>query len=76
MSVTQVRTRLRLSLNSIRHRFYFPFDFRYRLSEISFVLKAVATLIISMKKAPPAKGISSNAVIKEKCKSKRFFFCI
>ncbi|XP_037044984.1 protein MON2 homolog isoform X3 [Bradysia coprophila] len=28
---------------------------RYRLSEISFVLKAVATLIISMKKAPPAK---------------------
>jgi C-terminal region of Mon2 protein len=29
---------------------------RYRLSEISFVLKAVATLIISMKKAPPAKG--------------------
>lgn len=30
---------------------------RYRLSEISFVLKAVATLIISMKKAPPAKGI-------------------
>lgn len=30
--------------------------FRYRLSEISFVLKAVATLVISMKKAPPAKG--------------------
>lgn len=29
---------------------------KYRLSEISFVLKAVATLIISMKKAPPAKG--------------------
>lgn len=29
---------------------------RYRLSEISFVLKAVATLIVSMKKAPPAKG--------------------
>lgn len=29
---------------------------RYRLSEISFVLKAVATLVISMKKAPPAKG--------------------
>ena len=29
---------------------------RYRLSEISFVLKAVATLIISMKKAPPSKG--------------------
>ncbi|XP_052894709.1 protein MON2 homolog isoform X2 [Anopheles moucheti] len=28
---------------------------RYRLSEISFVLKAVATLVISMKKAPPAK---------------------
>lgn len=28
---------------------------RYRLSEISFVLKAVATLIISMKKAPPIK---------------------
>ncbi|KAL7044610.1 hypothetical protein ACKWTF_002001 [Chironomus riparius] len=28
---------------------------RYRLSEISFVLKAVATLIISMKKAPPTK---------------------
>lgn len=32
---------------------------RYRLSEISFVLKAVATLIISMKKAPPAKGKNS-----------------
>lgn len=31
---------------------------RYRLSEISFVLKAVATLIISMKKAPPTKGES------------------
>lgn len=30
---------------------------RYRLSEISFVLKAVATLVISMKKAPPAKGL-------------------
>lgn len=29
---------------------------RYRLSEISFVLKAVATLIVSMKKAPPSKG--------------------
>ncbi len=29
---------------------------RYRLSEISFVLKAVATLIVSMKKAPSAKG--------------------
>lgn len=29
---------------------------RYRMSEISFVLKAVATLIVSMKKAPPAKG--------------------
>lgn len=29
---------------------------RYRMSEISFVLKAVATLIISMKKAPPVKG--------------------
>ena len=29
---------------------------RYRLSEISFVLKAVATLIVSMKKAPPVKG--------------------
>lgn len=29
---------------------------RYRLSEISFVLKAVATLVISMKKASPTKG--------------------
>lgn len=29
---------------------------KYRLSEISFVLKSVATLIISMKKAPQAKG--------------------
>ena len=29
---------------------------RYRLSEISFVLKAVATLVISLKKAPPEKG--------------------
>ncbi|KAG5311481.1 MON2 protein, partial [Acromyrmex insinuator] len=28
---------------------------RYRLSEISFVLKAVATLVISLKKAPPNK---------------------
>lgn len=33
---------------------------RYRLSEISFVLKAVATLIISMKKAPPTKGKNSH----------------
>lgn len=33
---------------------------KYRLSEISFVLKAIATLIISMKKAPPAKGKSTN----------------
>lgn len=32
---------------------------KYRLSEISFVLKAVATLIVSMKKAPPAKGLST-----------------
>lgn len=38
---------------------------RYRLSEISFVLKAVATLVISMKKAPPAKGEETN----------RFFLC-
>lgn len=29
---------------------------RYRLSEISFVLKAVTTLIISMKKVPADKG--------------------
>lgn len=29
---------------------------KYRLSEISFVLKAIATLISSMKKAPPSKG--------------------
>ncbi|XP_076680403.1 mon2 homolog, regulator of endosome-to-Golgi trafficking isoform X1 [Andrena cerasifolii] len=28
---------------------------RYRLSEISFVLKAVATLVVSLKKAPPNK---------------------
>lgn len=27
----------------------------YRLSEISFVMKAIATLIVSMKKTPPAK---------------------
>lgn len=33
---------------------------KYRLSEISFVLKAIATLISSMKKAPPAKGIKYN----------------
>lgn len=31
---------------------------KYRLSEISFVLKSIATLVISMKKAPPAKGNS------------------
>lgn len=41
--------------NLLTQMIYFLF-FRYRLSEISFVLKAVATLIISMKKAPPAKG--------------------
>ena len=29
---------------------------RYRLSEISFVLKAVATLVVSLKKAPANKG--------------------
>ncbi|XP_017477968.1 PREDICTED: protein MON2 homolog isoform X1 [Rhagoletis zephyria] len=28
---------------------------RFRLSEISFVLKAIATLVVSMKKAPPTK---------------------
>lgn len=28
---------------------------RYRLSEISFVLKAVATLVVSLKKAPAGK---------------------
>lgn len=28
---------------------------KYRLSEISFVMKAIATLIISMKKTPPSK---------------------
>ncbi|XP_037957121.1 protein MON2 homolog isoform X2 [Teleopsis dalmanni] len=28
---------------------------RFRLSEISFVLKAIATLVVSMKKAPPSK---------------------
>lgn len=28
---------------------------KYRLSEISFVMKAIATLIVSMKKTPPAK---------------------
>jgi C-terminal region of Mon2 protein len=40
---------------------------RYRLSEISFVLKAVATLVISMKKAPPTKG-------KKKLKFQRISF--
>ncbi|KAH8369024.1 hypothetical protein KR200_004086 [Drosophila serrata] len=29
---------------------------RFRLSEISFVLKAIATLVVSMKKAPASKG--------------------
>lgn len=38
---------------------------RYRLSEISFVLKAVATLIVSMKKAPPAKGEEKIAFFEE-----------
>lgn len=36
---------------------------RYRLSEISFVLKAVATLVISMKKAPPAKGKKWSSIL-------------
>lgn len=27
------------------------------MAEISFVLKAVATLVMSLKKAPPGKGI-------------------
>ncbi|XP_055644206.1 protein MON2 homolog [Toxorhynchites rutilus septentrionalis] len=59
----------RLAITALLHRFEevlrkfndderlsgkFPLP-RYRLSEISFVLKAVATLVISMKKAPPAK---------------------
>lgn len=30
--------------------------FRYRLSEVSFVLKAITTLIVSMKKAAVDKG--------------------
>lgn len=29
---------------------------KYRMSEISFVMKAIATIIISMKKTPPAKS--------------------
>lgn len=32
------------------------FVVRFRLSEISFVLKAIATLVVSMKKAPASKG--------------------
>lgn len=59
----------RLAITALLHRFEevlrkfndderlsgkFPLP-RYRLSEISFVLKAVATLVISMKKAPPIK---------------------
>lgn len=40
---------------------------RYRLSEISFVLKAVATLIISMKKALPTKGDFCSILIKVFC---------
>lgn len=30
--------------------------FRYQVSEVSFVLKAIATLVQSLKKAPPEKG--------------------
>lgn len=52
--LTDRRKKKRFFLNNF---FYY---FRYRLSEISFVLKAVATLIISMKKAPPAKGNQLN----------------
>jgi hypothetical protein len=41
----------------LKERTVFVLSFyRYRLSEISFVLKAVATLVISLKKAPPEKG--------------------
>lgn len=36
--------------------------FRYRLSEISFVLKAVTTLVISMKRASVGKGSYNNTL--------------
>jgi len=40
-----------LTISSVEHC-------RFRLSEISFVLKAIATLVVSMKKAPASKGES------------------
>lgn len=42
-----------------KYRYFSQYHFefrRYRLSEISFVLKALTTLIISMKKSSAVKG--------------------
>lgn len=39
---------------------YYVLCSRYRLSEISFVLKAVATLVVSLKKVPANKGEKRN----------------
>lgn len=43
--------------------------FRHRIAEISFVLKAIATLLSSLKKAPAGKGKCSTVclVMKGKC---------
>lgn len=40
----------------MKKNIYYVLCSRYRLSEISFVLKAVATLVVSLKKAPANKG--------------------
>lgn len=53
MSSTQVIYNTPLNTTWIVYNLLF---FRYRLSEISFVLKALTTLVISMKKAGIDKG--------------------
>lgn len=43
-----------------RRTYLFNTVFRYQISEVSFVLKAIATLVQSLRKAPPDKGNLKN----------------
>lgn len=45
-----------LSFGYSNNNVYSAFFVRYQISEVSFVLKAIATLVQSLRKAPPEKG--------------------
>lgn len=55
MNVTIIITIFRCSVTFVA--FIHVFIFRHRIAEISFVLKAIATLLSSLKKAPVEKGM-------------------